>query len=567
MLNRLSLRQRIGAIIATALAGIVLLGAFTALQTRGALVEARRGQLVTAVQAAHSIADAYRQQAVAGKLDDAQARQAAAQALQGARFGPDGKDYYYIFTTDGRSVMHPHKPDWVGQMMVGKVKDAAGTDLIGSLVEALRSSRDGRAYVSMMFPRPGSSDPAPKLQFVIKVEGWDWMVGAGLYTDDVDAQVRRAELTVLAIGLGVFLVVLGVSLAIGRSVRRQLGGEPAQAVAAMQAVAGGDLSQRLEGAEPGSLLGALAQLVEALRRTVGQVRASSDGIHTASAEIAAGNTDLSQRTEEMASSLQQTAASMEQITGNVRQAADAASQAAQLAGAAADVADRGSRVVDGVVSTMKDIDSASARIAEIIGTIDGIAFQTNILALNAAVEAARAGEQGRGFAVVAGEVRALAQRSAAAAREIKGLISASVEKVGAGTQLVDEAGSTMQEILASVRRVTDILGEVSAAAAEQSAGVSSVNLSIGQIDQVTQQNAALVEQSAAAAESMRNQAQQLSAVVSAFRLAGQALAAAEGPAAALPAPQRRPSTPQAIRQTAAQVRAPAMAASDDWADF
>jgi len=249
-----------------------------------------------------------------------------------------------------------------------------------------------------------------------------------------------------------------------------------------------------------------------------KVRQTAESISTASREIASGNADLSQRTEHTASNLQQTASSVEQLTGNVRSSADAAAQANQLATSAADVAQRGGTVVSQVVSTMDDIHASSRKIADIIGVIDGIAFQTNILALNAAVEAARAGEQGRGFAVVAGEVRSLAQRSADAAKEIKALIGTSVDKVETGSRLVKDAGATMNEIVASVQRVTDIIGEINAAAAEQSAGLAQVNGAVGQLDQMTQQNAALVEQSAAAAESLREQAGRLSGVVSTFQV-------------------------------------------------
>ena len=283
----------------------------------------------------------------------------------------------------------------------------------------------------------------------------------------------------------------------------------------------GDLTVPLErerNDEIGAVMRSLAQMRDALRGIVGQVRSSAESIQVASAEVAAGNLDLSQRTEQAAASLQQTAGSLEQLTGNVRQSADAAAQANHLAASASAVAMRGGNVVADVVRTMDEINVASKRIADIISTIDGIAFQTNILALNAAVEAARAGEQGRGFAVVAGEVRSLAQRSAEAAREIKVLISASVERVESGAKLVGDAGSTMTEIVSRVRRVSDMIGEISAASSEQSGGIVSVNGAIGSLDQMTQQNAALVEEGAAAAESLRAQAQQLSQAIAVFRL-------------------------------------------------
>ena len=264
---------------------------------------------------------------------------------------------------------------------------------------------------------------------------------------------------------------------------------------------------------------ALKQALGRVQQTLLQVRASAGNVNTASDEIATGNHDLSARTEQAASSIQETASAMEQLTATVRNSADSARQANQLAASAAEVAQRGGSVVSQVVSTMDEINHSSKKISDIIGTIDGIAFQTNILALNAAVEAARAGEQGRGFAVVASEVRSLAQRSAEAAREIKGLIVASVERVEAGSKLVADAGQTMDEIVGSVKRVSDVIGEISTASGEQSDGIGQVGVAITQLDQMTQQNAALVEESTAAAESLRQQAQRLNEALAGFRLA------------------------------------------------
>ena len=295
----------------------------------------------------------------------------------------------------------------------------------------------------------------------------------------------------------------------------------AEAEALAEAIAEGDLSREMkpvEGVDEASkLMRSLHHMQEALQAMVGQLRTAADSIRTASVEIATGNQDLSSRTEQTASNLQEAASSLVQLTGTVKQTADSARTANQLASSASGAAAKGGEVVSQVVSTMDEINASSKRISDIIGTIDGIAFQTNILALNAAVEAARAGEQGRGFAVVAGEVRSLAQRSAEAAREIKTLIGASVERVETGSRLVQEAGSTMSDIVSSVQRVTDIIGEITAASSEQSDGISQVNQGVSNLDQMTQQNAALVEQSAAAAQSMREQAHTLAEVVSVFR--------------------------------------------------
>ena len=314
------------------------------------------------------------------------------------------------------------------------------------------------------------------------------------------------------------LVVFGAAW-LARSITQPLG----LAVEQARRIAAGDLSHRMRterADEIGDMMRALDEMTEALTAIVGSVREGTDHINGASTEIATGNQDLSNRTEQQASSLQEAAASMEQLTSTVKQSADSARQATQLAEGASQVARKGGDVVDRVISAMTEIDQQSKKIADIIGVIDGIAFQTNILALNAAVEAARAGEQGRGFAVVAGEVRALAQRSASAAREIKTLITASVNKVGEGTDLVKDAGTTMTEIVNSVQRVNDLIAEISSATQEQSSGISQVNQAVGHLDQMTQQNAALVEQSAAAAHALTDQAHRLSETVSKFRTAG-----------------------------------------------
>jgi len=362
---------------------------------------------------------------------------------------------------------------------------------------------------------------------------------------DAHATYIRTRTLMIALAAGILAVACALAWWITASITRPL----RRALDVATAVAAGDLTTRVEvdsRCEVGQLLGTLKRMNENLVATVGTVRSGTETIALASDEVAAGNQDLSARTEQQASALEETASSMEELTSTVRQNADNARQANTLAATASAVASRGGVVIEQVVVTMAEIHAASGRIGDIIGVIDGIAFQTNILALNAAVEAARAGEQGRGFAVVASEVRSLAQRSAAAAREIKSLIIDSGDKVDAGSQLVREAGSTMREIVDSVRRVADILGEIMAASLEQSAGIEQINVAITQMDDVTQQNAALVEQAAAAAQAMRDQAARLLDAVAVFRIEGEAAPApAPAPApgrASVPAVAARPAS-------------------------
>ncbi|MCX2860822.1 methyl-accepting chemotaxis protein [Paucibacter sp. PLA-PC-4] len=401
-----------------------------------------------------------------------------------------------------------------------------------------------------------------------------------LNTDGAAASAAHSEDTYSAAALWLLIVSLAagglaivMALALVRAITRPL----AQAVSAADRVAGGDLSQPIsfEGKdETARLLEAMQRMQQSLAGTVSSVREGAESVSTASAQIAQGNADLSARTEEQASSLEETSATMEELSATVRQNADSAQQANQLAQSASEVARSGGQVVGEVVTTMRGIEDSSKRISDIISTIDGIAFQTNILALNAAVEAARAGEQGRGFAVVASEVRSLAQRSADAAKEIKSLINDSVERVQSGTQLVDRAGQTMQDIVNSVQRVADIVGEISSASVEQSAGIAQVGEAVTQLDRATQQNAALVEESAAASESLKHQAVRLLESVASFKLDGHQSRAR--PVAA-PTPKAAPAHKAAAFKSATPRPAPkpamsskphpAAAADGDWSSF
>lgn len=365
--------------------------------------------------------------------------------------------------------------------------------------------------------RPQQQALSTMLRDVVAAELKATQSDAARTTSSLDKAVVMVTLASVALAIG----ATGLAWRVSRSITSQLGGEPADAVATAKAITAGDLSTRfvVRAGRGNSLMDALNEMQASLVEVVGRVRLASDSVSQASKEIADGNQDLSARTEQQASALQQTAASMEELGTTVKQTAENASQANQLAAQASQVATNGGEVVQGVVQTMRDISDSSRRIGDIIGVIDSIAFQTNILALNAAVEAARAGEQGRGFAVVASEVRSLAQRSADAAREIKTLISASVERVEQGSQLVDRAGTTMNDVVSAIQRVASIMGEISASTQEQHAGVDQVCQAVSQMDRTTQQNSALVEQSSAAAEALNAQAQQLVGAVSVFKLA------------------------------------------------
>ena len=409
--------------------------------------------------------------------------------------------------------------------------------------------------------------PTKKIDEIVQyIQAQSRAVMANMSREQDEAQ-RSATLTLTGVVLVTVLVGAAIMVWLARSITTPLN----EAVSIAQIVASGDLSTEIEvkgSDEIGALLKSLKDMHDSLAEVVGKVRAGTDAIAYASAEIAQGNRDLSARTEEQASSLEETATSMGELTSTVKRNGENAGEASKLAGAASAVAERGGAAVTQVINTMGSINDSSRKIVDIIGVIDGIAFQTNILALNAAVEAARAGEQGRGFAVVASEVRNLAQRSAAAAKEIKALIGDSVEKVETGSKLVGQAGSTMDDVVASVQRVTAIIGEIAVASGEQNAGIDQINDSIAQMDAVTQQNAALVAQAAAAAEAMQQQAISLAHAVSVFKINESHVVAAPAPRSAKKSPPVRAVQPAATRlaRNTAPVKAVA-ATGGDWEAF
>ncbi len=448
---------------------------------------------------------------------------------------------------------------------IGVIRDKFGP-LQASFVGLINEDKKDEAMLKFMFSlRPQQAKYFDQLDKFISYQN-GLMAQAG---DGASQAAARTEWLILVLTLAASAVSLVIAFLATRSITGPLN----EAVVIAKRVADGDLTSHIDGGssdETGQMMDALKHMNDSLIKIVAEVRGGTDSIADASREIASGNLDLSNRTEQQAASLGQTAGSMRALTDTVQQNADNARQANVLAARASEVAVRGGSVVAHVIDTMGSITASSKKIVDIIGVIDGIAFQTNILALNAAVEAARAGEQGRGFAVVASEVRNLAQRSAAAAKEIKTLIGDSVDKVREGSTLVEQAGVTMEEVVASVRRVTDIMGEITSASQEQSAGIAMVNTTIVEMDETTQQNAALVEQAAAAAASMQDQAATLARVVSVFKL-DQSSDAHAMPAPAVSAPRPRPALSKQLSartKPAAQRAQPvATPGSADWEEF
>jgi methyl-accepting chemotaxis protein len=540
-MSGMSLNRKLWLSLALVWLGLLGMALLSAVETRSTMLAERKAGLANLVDSARGVVDGYYRQVQAGKISEADAQRDALARLATMRYGDAG----YLFIIDSKPVvlMHPTLPQMVGKP-VGDFKDPDGKLLYMSVLDSAKAT--GRGFTEYRGRLPGTETALPKVSYVARFAPWDWYITSGVFIRDIDTAYYQTIVEHLVAVLVIGAIITFAMMFVMRSIRHSLGGEPQQAAQLAARIASGDLTQAvsLRNNDSHSMMAAMQAMQDRLQRAIGEIRRSAEAIASATQQIAAGNSDLSQRTEQQAASLQETAASMEQLTATVKQNADNARQASGLANNASDIATRGNDVVSRVIGTMGEINDSSRQIADIIGVIEGIAFQTNILALNAAVEAARAGEQGRGFAVVAGEVRSLAQRSATAAKEIKQLIGASVERVNNGSTLVEQAGATMGEILQAVRRVTDIMGEIAAASEEQSSGISQVGRAVTQMDEVTQQNAALVEQATAAAASLQNQAALLRESVNAFRVSdGHASVRAEAhaqpaPRMALPSVQR-----------------------------
>ncbi|NRO98891.1 methyl-accepting chemotaxis protein [Paraburkholderia sp. NMBU_R16] len=516
-MNKLSFTQKLWLPLIVSLVALFVVSACAAWQSRETRIQERKQDLVDVAQVGLSIVKDYAALAQRGALSESEARKQALDRLRSVRYGEDG--YFLVINSKPQMVMHPIKPAVEGDDL-SNVTDADGRHHYATFASVAQAP--GGGFVDYVFPHPGAhaAGAVGKIGYVLRYEPWDFIIATGAYVDDIDAAFMQSLLLLGSIFLCVSVVLVILVTMTNRAIGRTVGGDPAYAASIADIIASGDLTVqiRTRRGDTSSLLHVMQRMRDALTHTVCQIKQASDNVACGANEIANGNADLSSRTENQAASLQETASSMEQMTAMVRQTADHARTASELAASAANVANRGGDMVMQAVGAMRDVSAESGRMVEIIATIEGIAFQTNILALNAAVEAARAGEQGRGFAVVAGEVRSLAQRSATAAKEIRDLICRAVERVRNGATLVEGTGSTIDEARDAIVRLTAVVQEIAAAAAEQSTGIEQVNLAVTQMDGMTQQNAALVEQAAAAAMSLKEQALTLQSAAAAFQV-------------------------------------------------
>ena len=512
VLNHVSIRTKLVALAAISLFLMTALAGWLSWRGHASLLESRQQALYQQVESAQSVLRWAHGLQAAKVLSQAQAQALALQALSGVRFGDSGQ--FWIADSSQRLLMHGLDSSLSGQDLASH-RDADGQPLYPRYLGLLRQQR--HAALSYRRTLPGQGEAEPMLGQVASFEPWGWILGSSASASDL-GRAYRAQLGQAALLVGVALLATLLALhLVYSSITRGL----AKAAQVARAIASGDVSRDilLVGSdEIGDLIGEMKRMSDQLNATMSEVHDAAANLAFSSQEIAAANHDLSGRTERTANNLQQAAQALGLVTQSVQGNTTAASRAGSSAASAATVAIEGGEIVGKAVLTMADVSVASRRIADITGVIDSIAFQTNILALNAAVEAARAGEQGRGFAVVASEVRMLAQRSATAAREIKALIQASVERTDEGASMVSAAGQAMQRIVSSVREVNAQISDITRASAEQGSGIGQVNHSVGELDQMTQQNAALVEQSAAAAESLKDQAQRLSNAVRRFKL-------------------------------------------------
>ncbi|HIC7208929.1 methyl-accepting chemotaxis protein [Burkholderia stabilis] len=513
---KLSFKQKLGVPLVLSLLCLVLLSVTDAYRSREMRLEERKSELVHAVQIALATVDFYAKRATAGELSVEQAQKQAQDVIRGMRYGEAGSGYFSIVNSKGVVLMYPFDASIQNKSLSELNPKAAA--IVQQQIDLV--ARTGNGFQRFDYPKEtsGVTTNAARVAYIDMYRPWDWIINTSLFVDDIDAAFHVSLLQSLGLCALIALVMTSIVVLLNRGIARTMGGEPGYAVEIAGRIAANDFTAAIVTApnDRGSLLYSMKRMQANLSGAINGIKVSAHSIASAAAQISAGDQDLSRRTEMQAASLQETAASMAELSSRVGQNTDNVRQASQVAVQAVRVAERCNGVVAQVVDAMGSIDASSGRIAEIVGIIEGIAFQTNILALNAAVEAARAGEQGRGFAVVASEVRSLAQRSSSASKEIRGLIHESVGRVRGGVELVNAAGTSMAEIMQAIARVTDLMEEIAAASVEQGHGIDQVNQAVSEMDRATQHNAAYVEEVAAAAQSLDDQSKQLVTMISSF---------------------------------------------------
>lgn len=481
------------------------------------LYDSRKEQLRTGVEIVYNIASDFEKMAKQGKITEEEAKREVILAIKNAKYD-NNAGYFYIFSMDGVTIMHPTHPEWDGVKRIDDIQTSPGQYGIKKMRDVLAASESNDVFVEINFPKVGESEPVPKIQYLMNLQSWGWMIGSGLYIDDLDDIIYKEIGMLLLQGLVVIVVLMVMSAWLVRNVFSKIGGEPLEAIAIMKRVATGDLSVLINTKYEDSLLAYLNRMIKDLSNAIQQIKESAGEISVASKEIQQGNLDLSNRTEETAMSLQSIAASSLQISVGAKLSYEHSKESEVLTQQATKNTDQGKKAVSDVVETMDQIKEASVKISEITSVIDGIAFQTNILSLNAAVEAARAGDAGRGFAVVAGEVRSLALKSATAAKEIKELIANSSNLVSKGHDLVSLSEDKMTQIDESIHKIESMIKEINISTKEQTDGINQINNAINGLDGMTQQNAALVEEATSASSSMNEQVSNLYHSISKFKV-------------------------------------------------
>jgi len=509
----MKISTRLIILVLVTLLAFVALGGYSLYSLRQALIADKRAEIVNLLDMAEHLATYYHQQELDGKMSTQEAQAATTTALNQLNYSDES--YFWARLPNGMTLVH-RKLQKIGTISVGKAPDGrTDTELYQEML-----AREHVPVMTTLAQHPSTGVLDPKMNGILEFKPWGWWFGTGFFLDDINAAFWRTGQLMLLLIVVAVAGIIALSWQIIRHVVGNLGGEPAYAVGVTKRISVGDLSGKIvaQSGNQESLLASLSSMQHSLVETVGRIRAGADAVTGGVQEIAAGNSDLSARTEQQAAAIEETAASMQQITTTIQNNEDNAQQASRLVARAIENAEDGGRAVQAVVETMSNIKSSSDKMTDITNAIEGIAFQTNILALNAAVEAARAGEQGRGFAVVASEVRSLAQRSASAAREIKGLIETSIAQVHNGAAQVHVAGEKVGSLVGSVRDVRQVIDSISMASSEQRKGIEEINRAISQMDEFTQRNAALVEQAAAASGSLADQAVSLSDAVAIFKL-------------------------------------------------